>query len=277
MEPLPRRGREGIAMDYPASFGREVAAFEAAGREAVSCQTAPAVPSCPGWVVTDLVLHLGWVHRAVTRVVGGRMQQPPAQDDRSWLRLPGPWRDWLPPGRAPRQCPVPADLVDWFQAGAAELAELFRAADPGERVWTWSADHSVGFWQRMQAIEAAVHRWDAQHAVSAAQPIDGALAADAIAQTFEVMMPMRRAVAKAPAGRGERFVFRRADGPQTWAVRFDGDPVLLGADAEDYDVQISGTASDLALFLWHRDVTASLEVRGDSSLLSRYFTLVPPV
>jgi uncharacterized protein (TIGR03083 family) len=264
-------------MDYLGSFGREVAAFEAAGREAVSREVAPAVPSCPGWVVTDLVLHLGWVHRLVAQVVGGRIQQPPAQDDRSWLTMPGPWRDWLPPGRAPRQSPVPAALVDWFRLGAAELAEAFGAADPGEQVWTWSADHSVGFWQRMQTIEAAVHRWDAQDAVSVAQPIDAALAADAIAQTFEVMMPMRRAVAKAPPGGGETFAFRRTDGPNTWAVRFDGDQVLVGAGAEDYDVQISGTASDLALFLWHRDVTGSLEVRGDSSLLSRYFTLVPPV
>lgn len=187
-------------MDYLGSFGREVAAFEAAGREAVSRPAAPEVPSCPGWVVTDLVLHLGLVHRLVAGVVGGRMQQPPAQDDLSWLTLPSPWLGWLPPGRAPRQSPVPADLVDWFQAGA-----------------------------------------------------------------------------QAPPGRGERFVFRRTDGPQTWAVRFDSDPVLLGPHADDYDVQISGTASDLALFLWHRDVTGSLEVQGDSSLVSRYFTLVPPV
>jgi uncharacterized protein (TIGR03083 family) len=264
-------------VDYLGSFGREVAAFEAAGREAVSRPAAPEVPSCPGWVVTDLVLHLGLVHRLVARVVGGRMQQPPAHDDLSRLTLPSPWRDWLPPGRAPEQSPVPADLVDWFQTGAAELAELFRAADPGERVWTWSADHSVGFWQRMQTIEAAVHRWDAQHALSAAQPIDAALAADAIAQTFEVMMPMRRAMAQAPPGLGERFVFRRTDGPQTWSVRFDNEPVLLGPHADDYDIQISGTASDLALFLWHRDVTRRLEVQGDSSMLSRYFTLVPPI
>jgi uncharacterized protein (TIGR03083 family) len=219
-------------------------------------------------------LHLGWVHRLVVRVVGERTQQPPAQDDLSWLTLPSPWLDWLPPGRAPRQSPVPVDLVDWFQTGAAEL---FRAADPGERVWTWSADRSVGFWQRMQMVEAAFHRWEAQQAVSAAQPIEASLAADAIAQTFEVMMPMRRAAAQAPPGRGERFVFRRTDGPQTWAVRFDNDPGLLGPPADDYDLQISGTASDLALFLWHRDVTGSLEVQGDSSLLSRYFTLVPPI
>lgn len=263
-------------MDHVGQFGQDVAAFEAAGREAASSPAAPAVPSWRGWVMIDLVLHLGLVHRLVARVIAKRMQQPPSEGDRSWLGLPGLWRDWLPPGRAPRQSPLPAGLLDWFQAGATELRELFRAADPGERVWTWSADHSVGFWQRMQAIEAAVHRWDAQTAVRAAQPIDAALAADAIAQTFEVMAPMRRALAKAPPGQGERFVFRRTDGPQTWAVRFDADAVLLGAPQGSYDIQISGTASDLALFLWQRDLTGHLEVQGDSSLPNRYFALVPP-
>ena len=264
-------------MDYAGHFSQEVAAFEAAGREAANSRAAPAVPSCPGWSVTDLVLHLGFVHRLVARIVGERMQQPPAEGDRSWLGLPGPWPDWLPPGRAPQQSPVPAALLDWFHAGAATLQELFRAADPGEQVWTWSPDQSVGFWQRMQAIEAAVHRWDAQNALRAAQPLDDALAADAIVQTFEVMAPLRRAVAQAPPGRGERFVFRRTDGTGTWMVRFDADPVLLGAPQGSYDIQISGTASDLALFLWQRDVTGRLEVRGDSSLLSRYFALVPPL
>ena len=65
------------------------------------------------------------------------------------------------------------------------------------------------------------------------------------------------------------------DGPQAWAVRFDSDPVLLGVPAGACDVQVSGTASDLTLLLWHRDVTGSLEMRGASSLLSRYFAFVP--
>jgi uncharacterized protein (TIGR03083 family) len=143
--------------------------------------------------------------------------------------------------------------------------------------WTWSADHSVGFWQRMQAIEAAVHRWDAENAVRAAQPLDAALAADAIGQTFEVMAPMRRSVGKAPPGHGERFLFQRTDGPGRWVVQFDGDAVLLGTPDGIYDIQISGTASDLALFLWQRPVTGKLDVQGDASLLSRYFALVPPL
>lgn len=264
-------------MDYVEHFLREVTAFEAAGWLAAGSEAAPAVPTCPEWVVTDLILHLGLVHRFVARVISERMQEPPGRDDRSWLGLADEWRDWLPPGRAPRRSPVPSALLGWFHAGAADLQERFRAADPSERVWTWSADHSVGFWQRMQAIEAAVHRWDAENAVGAAQPFDAALAADATGQTFEVVAPMRRAVAKAPPGHGERFLFQRTDGPGTWVVQFDGDAVLLGTPDGHYDIQISGTASDLALFLWRRPVTGKLDVRGDTSLLSRYFALVPPL
>lgn len=263
-------------MDYVEHFRREAAAFQAAARVAVNSAAAPAVPSCPGWVVTDLVLHLGVVHRLVAHVVRDRMQQPPRAGDRSWPRLPGEWASWLPPGHAPQDSPVPPGLADWFGEGAAELAGQFRAAGPGERVWTWSADHSVGFWQRMQAIEAAVHRWDAQNAVGEPEPVDAELAADAIGQTFQIMAPMRRAFAKAPPGRGERFVFQRIDGPGTWAVRFDGDAVTAGPAGGDCDVHISGTASDLALYLWQRPVTGNLQVRGDTSLVSRYFTLVPP-
>ena len=116
---------------------------------------------------------------------------------------------------------------------------------------------------------------------------------DAIGQTLEFLVPMRRAMAPAPPGRGERFAFRRTDGLETWAVRFDGEAVRLGEDDGQDDrqddsqdggqddggpgIQISGTASDLALFLWQRPVAGRLDVRGDSSLLERYFVLVPPV
>ena len=47
----------------------------------------------------------------------------------------------------------------------------------------------------MQAIEAAVHRWDAENALGGAGPLDAALAVDAIGQTLEFLVPMRRAMA----------------------------------------------------------------------------------
>ena len=276
-------------MDYAGQFQRDVTAFEAATRSART-PAAPVVPSCPGWVLTDLVLHLGTVHRYVARVIGERMQQPPGPGDRSGLGLTDEWQGWLPPGRVPEGTPVPGGLLDWFREGAADLLERFRTTEPAEQVWTWwPPDQSVGFWLRMQAIEAAVHRWDAENAVGTARPLDAALAADAVGQTFQVMALMRRAVKQAPPGQGERYLFRRTDGPGTWTVRFDGDAVLLddtaglddtgrlGAQAREPDIRISGTASDLALFLWQRPVADNLDVTGDRSLLSRYFALVPPV
>ena len=213
----------------------------------------------------------------MARVIGEQMQQPPAGGDGSWLGLADEWRGWLPPGRAPQRSPVPAGLLGWFHVGAADLQERFHAAEPADRVWTWSTDNSVGFWQRMQAIEAAVHRWDAENAMGAPQAFDAALAADAIGQTFEVMAPMRRAVAKAPPGHGERFLFQCTEGPGTWAVQFDGDAVLLGEPDDHYDIRISGTASDLALFLWRRVAASQLDAQCDTSLLNRYFALVPPL
>ena len=65
-------------MDYVAHFTSEVNAFEAAARIAARADAAPAVPSCPGWVATDLILHLGRVHRFLVRVIDERMQEPSA-------------------------------------------------------------------------------------------------------------------------------------------------------------------------------------------------------
>jgi hypothetical protein len=48
-------------------------------------------------------------------------------------------------------------------------------------------------------------------------------------------------------------------------------------EAAAFEAAARRTASDLALFLWQRPVTGRLDVRGDSSLLERYFVLVPPL
>ena len=264
-------------MDYVRYFGSEVAAFEAAARKAADDGTAPEVPSCPGWVMTDLVLHLGVAHRCVARVIGERMRRLPDASDPPDTLLPDEWAAWLPPESAPPGQPVPAALLDWFHEGAEALEERLFLAGPDEPVWTWSeADRTIGFWQRTQAFEAAVHRWDAQKATGEAEPIDSALAADAVSQTFEIMAPVRRAEAKATPGNGEHFLFRRADGPQSWRVRFSGDEILLGPADGRPDIEISGRASDLALFLWNRPVNGQLDIQGNTRMLRRFFELVPP-
>ncbi|MGW7441655.1 hypothetical protein [Streptomyces sp. NPDC054849] len=109
-------------------------------------------------------------------------------------------------------------------------------------------------------------------------PLDPVVAADAVTQTFEVMAPARRSWQAAPAGRGERYRFRRTDGPESWTVVFTPEQVLLEpGSAAAVDVEIEGPASDLALFLWQRLPAAGLRATGGAALLPYYFTLVPPV
>ncbi|HVV18446.1 MAG TPA: maleylpyruvate isomerase family mycothiol-dependent enzyme [Pseudonocardiaceae bacterium] len=238
-------------MDHVAHFRREVLAFEAALRNA---EGPLPVPSCPGWSTVDLATHLGSVHRMLIGLLSAPRLRPPA----------------------PVEVPVTGPLLDWFADGAARLAALFAESDPAAAVWTWSAEQTVGFWTRMQSIEAAVHRWEAENAVGTAAPVDPGLAADAVAQTFQVMAPARRARLRAAPGAGETFGFRQTDGPGVWVVRFDGNDVHL-TDSGPSDVEVAGTASDLMLFLWHRIPADGLAVTGDPAVLDRYFTLVPPV
>ena len=275
-------------MDYVRHFHREAQAFLAAARQAVTDDPAPAIPSCPGWTMTELVLHLGSVHRSVAHVISERLREEPEDGDLSWLgltaehtarlrELMAEHTDRRAAGKPPSGRPLPPALVEWFGAGAAALETQFRTTPPGEQVWTWSADQTAGFWQRMQAIEAAIHRWDAENATGSPSPMDPELAADAITQTFEVMAPMRRAISQAPPGRGEWFRFSRTDGPGAWAVRFEGDDVTLGDPDDACHVSLTGTASDLTLFLWHRVTPAALDIQGDAWLADHYFDLVPPV
>ncbi|MEV0412753.1 maleylpyruvate isomerase N-terminal domain-containing protein [Streptomyces sp. NPDC050448] len=79
----------------------------------------------------------------------------------------------------------------------------------------------------MQTIEPAVHRWDAESATGTSGPIDAEIAVDAVPQTFETMAPFRRAGTGPPAGAGERYGFRRTDGPESWTVTFSGERVLM--------------------------------------------------
>ncbi|MFD7334471.1 maleylpyruvate isomerase family mycothiol-dependent enzyme [Streptomyces violascens] len=267
-------------MDYIAQFRREVEAFEDAARVAsreASGDGVALVPSCPDWSVADLVFHLGAVHRYVIQVISEGLVDRPNETDFTFLSLPADKAGWPDPRLAPNRGPLPAGLLDWFHAGASRLASLFAERDPAERVWSWSDEQSVGFWRRMQAIEAAVHRWDIEHALGTAQPVDRQLAADAVSHNFEVMAPARRARQKAPAGQGERLRFRQSDGSGLWVVQMDPEGVLLNEGTGCCGVELTAMASELMLFLWHRIPSDGLEVRGDAALLERYFKLVPPL
>jgi uncharacterized protein (TIGR03083 family) len=172
---------------------------------------------------------------------------------------------------------IPSGIVEWFEEGARMVLDALDAADPDEHLWSWSDDKTVRHYLRMVPIETAVHRWDAQLTHGHPGPIDQGLAVDGIDHSFDVMMPFRRELKNAPAGRGESFRFVQTDGPGVWTVTFPGEPTIERAGDGNADVTVSGTASDLFLFLWQRLEPGALTVEGETALLARYFELVPPV
>lgn len=296
-------------MDHISRFRSEVAAFEKAVARAVGDDPSPPVPTCPGWSLADLAVHLGSAQRYVAHIVRQRLDAAPDPTDLSLYDLPtdpAVLARWPQPQNAPNSDPLPEFLVDWVREGADRLEAALLEAGPDTPVWTWSVEQTSGFWLRMQTTEVAIHRWDAEASVGQPDPLDTELALDTLAQAFdtwEELPPARRAWNPAPPGTGETFRFRCTDGPQHWTVRFDGEDVRVtrggatgsGTDAHTTaptvdgatgsgpddtpaaDLGISATASDLALFLWRRRTAEHVAVDGDPALLERWYELVPPV
>jgi uncharacterized protein (TIGR03083 family) len=121
------------------------------------------VLSCPGWTVSDLTLHVAGVYRWVHGIAGTAAATAPT--GRPQAPEPGP-------GETPLQL--------WQQA-YDQLMTLFDTLDPEAPAWNWAPQpKKAGFWPRRMAHETAVHRWDAQLAIAAGEPVEAKLAADGV-------------------------------------------------------------------------------------------------
>ena len=236
--------------EYAEAIRREGHALEAAANDAgIDAR----VPSCPLWTVADLLSHLGRIHRYVTRLVQERATERGAH-----------WSESKPPPAAER--------IEWFAAGVDPLADTLLAAGPRAPVYTWTADKTSGFWARRQANETAVHRWDAQLAAGATEPIAHGLAVDGIDELF-ALVPFWPGADKV-RGNGETLHFHCTDGEGEWLARLDADALRVTREHAKGDVAARGTASDLLLFLYGRVPAEQLEVFGDAGLLARWRELV---
>jgi uncharacterized protein (TIGR03083 family) len=220
------------------------------------------VPSCPGWRVCDLAVHLGVIHRWATEMVRSRASERIRERE----KLFGVEAD------------DPA-LVQWFEQGSRELVEVLRSTPADAPVWSWTPQRSVRFWTRRQAHEAAVHRWDAQNALGpgASHAIDAALAADGIDEWLSVFAVSRSRQSSTRMGLGESFHFHCTDEVGEWVIRFEGSDIVVRSEHAKADVAVRGSASDLLLFLWGRKSPEALEVLGNASLLDRWPELLPAI
>lgn len=212
------------------------------------------VAACPGWGVGRLVGHIGRVHRWATAML---QADPPA---------------FIAPGDLGSAPPRDATVFEWYEEGLAPMYAELERVELERPVLTWAGEKDRRWWLRRLAHETAVHRFDAEQALSAPSPIDGPLAADGIDEMFEVFVPERfDAETFVKEGRaGETMHLHCTDVKGEWLVRFDADAVHVEREHAKGDVAVRGEASDLCLVLWNRLDAERCEVFGDRELFDRF-------
>lgn len=239
---------------YLAVLAAEAAALAAAADEA---GLDAAVPTCPGWTVSDLVLHLGEVHRWATAAVAGRVTK--------LGDVPADFRGELP-GRA--------DTIAWFRAGAAALCDTLAHADPDVEYAAFLSDPPTPrllFWARRQTMETSMHRVDAESAVDRRTPFSQEVAIDGIDEFLTGFLPR----ARSPLHSDEPLTLRFAPdySVRRWTVSIGPDaPSTQRSTTDDEPLEpagctIGGSASDIYLALWNRGSLEALQIDGDCAAM----------
>ncbi|MFD9165498.1 maleylpyruvate isomerase family mycothiol-dependent enzyme [Streptomyces sp. NPDC059558] len=212
--------------------------------------TDAAVPTCPGWRVTDLLRHTGSVHRWATAYVAERRLEPVGFPDAPEL--------------------VGGELLEWFREGHADLVRALTGAPADVHCWTFlptAPPSPVAFWARRQAHETAVHRMDAESALgvvfSAVEPEFAEDGVDELLTGFHARPRSRVRTAEPKVVR-----VRAADTGAVWTVHLSAAPArtVQGDTGEPADCELTGEAAWLYEALWNRVPLAGPGVTGDQAL-----------
>jgi uncharacterized protein (TIGR03083 family) len=236
-----------ILMDnsqFLAAIERDGAAFRSA---AMAAGLDADVPACPGWKVSDLIWHLAEVHYFWGTVVSQK---------------PEGWKDVARIDRVPDD-----QLIEAFDLHFAGLLDVLSKSDPADEVWTWAADHSVGFVIRRMTHETAVHSWDA--ALAAARPIDieAELASDGIDEFLEHFLPD---VIEGAEPVGGSVHIHCGDVAGEWTIRPVDDGFEVTREHAKGDCALRGSANNLLLALWRRIGSVAIDVVGDADVARRF-------
>ncbi|MFS0693035.1 maleylpyruvate isomerase family mycothiol-dependent enzyme [Streptomyces nitrosporeus] len=252
-------------LDLLRLIDERAAAFRAAIAAAPSLDAQ--VPTCPDWTLFDLARHLGSGRPFWAAVVeAGPGDAPPAE---------------AVAARAGAQAPRERGaLVAWLAASTQELLDSLREAGPDAECWTWwgasQSPRTSGAVARHQLQEIAMHTYDAQLTVGAAQPLPAEVALDGVEEflftccAWSGVWPHEPAVVDYHASEGRSWRFTvEADGAR--AVRL---PAADGSGAPA-DASAQGTAGELVLWFYGRTPLDSVKTDGDRVVFERLFAWDP--
>lgn len=236
--PLVRLASRGVT-DTISIIRNEAARLAAVAR----IEPGAPVPQYAGWAMTDLIAHTGSVHQRTIDIVRNLPDENP--------------------GRSPAPTLEPDDLIDWFEAGAAEMANLLESSDPATPVWGFGPSPDIEFWKTRMALETSVHRMDAEEAIGEAADMIPELATLGIDE-FGIMWLGGLPV---PEGATGRYVALEATDVGVRWVIIANDRFAIERSEEPARVSLSDTASDLYLFLIGRIPHHRLTASGDPAAL----------
>lgn len=211
-----------------------------------------AVPSCPEWDVAELIGHQGRIYGWAAEVVKAGGEQPP--------------------GRGPEAPADRSERLDWFRSEHAKLLDELQSRQPSDPAWTFTpaAPREVRWWIRRQALESAVHRFDAQLAAGPTTPVDPPLALEGIEEFLTEFLP--GGLARRPVdGVKGTFHVHATDAEGEWYMDLDAKEPARHEHAKA-DTAVRGPASGLYLWLWNRQTpeAAGLEIFGDGAVVEAW-------
>ncbi len=231
--------------------------------EAYERDRSAAVPWSDRWTVGTVARHVAGTHH----VVGEIIRRRPDADFSLFNELPSP----------PKDSP---EFVDWFRSGTGSLVEQLSIVPAEAECWSWyEHGRRVMWWARRMALEAVVHRWDAEMALGGGSPIAPDIAADGVDEYLDVFVAASRGVHDAPAG--PTISFECSDRSERWWLDLSvrgGRTVVR--ETRQASVQFRGTAEQLLLMVWgrvHASGDSGVEASGEVGLAARWSEFVPPM
>jgi uncharacterized protein (TIGR03083 family) len=220
---------------------------------AVAAGPDAAVPTTPGWTVTDLVAHVGQTQHWVAEIIERRVTDP-ARLPTEVAEVPTDpraWRAWLSESAQRVVNACSDDALD---------APVFNAAGD-ERSGT-------RFWMSSVLNETVVHGYDAADAAGRTADIDADVAAALITNHLTMLTSptwerQRPESARAIRGTGQVLRWRATDAG-AWSVERRPDGATRRPGTRQADVTVTGPARSLLLTLTRRLPLTDREANGIS-------------
>ncbi|HYJ25585.1 MAG TPA: maleylpyruvate isomerase family mycothiol-dependent enzyme [Acidimicrobiia bacterium] len=125
------------------------------------------VPQYPGWLIGDLVSHLGGNHARTTIICREFPTKRPS---------------------APRP-PEGADIIEWYEANLDEMLIALEESDLAAAAWGFWPESTIGLWEKRMVIETGLHRWDADQAFGEPAPLSALVARTALDEFGDMWVP----------------------------------------------------------------------------------------